>query len=77
MTAAATECRSCRWWNKARKASWTDVAHGGKSYVIEHAQCRRYAPMRASNKNDAVPERVWPHVNANDWCGDFEPRDHR
>jgi hypothetical protein len=73
-TAVKHECKSCRWWNKARRATWNDCGPSG-GYLVEHAQCRRYAPGRVTNKNDAVPDRVWPHVNANDWCGDFEPRD--
>lgn len=69
------DCASCQWWNKARRGSWADVGPGGKSFVIEHAQCRRYAPARVSTKGDAVPDRVWPHTNANDWCGDFKARE--
>lgn len=70
-------CRSCLWWNKARRASWTDTGPSGSSFLVEHAQCRRYAPGRVSSKDQAVPDRVWPHVNATDWCGDFTPRQPR
>lgn len=68
---SSEQCTNCRWWNRARRASWTDVGEGGHSYVIEHAQCRRYAPSRLSGNDRA--DRGWPEVNANDWCGDHSP----
>jgi len=71
-TARRDECRSCYFWNKAKRARWTDISDGGGSIEIEHAQCRRYAPgaRRASATGNSLPEPMWPHVNANDWCGE-------
>lgn len=42
-------------------------------------QCRKYSPMPIlydDSRNDA-PEHVivWPSVNEDDWCGEFEPAD--
>ena len=65
-------CKNCRFWNRALRAKWQDVTQGGGSVIIEHAQCRRYAPARVDDGRGNVPGRVWPHVNATDWCGDFQ-----
>lgn len=62
-------CDTCRYWNAARKAMWTDASDGGRSYLIAHAECRRYAPARL---NDRSLGSIWPHVNANDWCGEYQ-----
>lgn len=59
-------CATCVWWNRARRASWTDY-DGARSYIVEHAQCRRYAP---GAKRGEPMSREWPEVNANDWCGE-------
>ena len=64
-------CRDCRFWNRALRASWQDY-DGKKSYMIEHAQCRRYAPSRLVGDKSPAPGKAWPHVNANDWCGEFQ-----
>ena len=67
-------CNACLFWNRAKRATWQDVGHGGKSYTIEHAQCRRYAPARFNPQVlGANIGSVWPHVNANDWCGEHQP----
>lgn len=65
-------CSTCKFWNRARRASWTDF-NGSKSYLIEHAQCRRHAPARvAADQKSPVPGRAFPHVNADEWCGEWQ-----
>lgn len=68
----AMKCKHCQYWNRAKRASWHDI-EGSTSVLVEHAQCRRYAPARGDRKGLGLPESVWPHVNATDWCGDFVP----
>jgi hypothetical protein len=68
-------CKNCEFWNKAKRAKWQDVSHGGGSYIVEHAACRRYAPQRLlADMRSPTADKVWPEVNANDWCGEFNPR---
>ena len=64
-------CETCRFWNRAKKANWQDF-DGKRSYIIAHAECRRYAPARMPS-DSKVSSSVWPHVNANDFCGDHRP----
>lgn len=58
-------CRNCR--------------HGKDRFMgVDNFECRRHAPIAVHdpNKNFGVyPEAFvprWPHVQGNDWCGDFD-----
>lgn len=66
-------CKSCRFWNASLRAKWNDVGRSG-TILVEHAQCRRYAPSRLMADMRALPEKSWPHVNATDWCGEHSAR---
>lgn len=69
-------CETCRFWNRAKRARWTDLGGDGRSILVEHAQCRRYAPSRLlPDHRSGTPDKVWPHVNASDWCGEHQPKE--
>jgi len=38
----------------------------------ESGWCRRYAPR----PNDGTEVQLWPIVNPDDWCGEFNPINH-
>lgn len=74
MTAATrAACRSCFFWRPAKRGKAETWSHydGGKSYLIEHAQCRRRAPVAIVEFGQRkLAEAKWPETNADDWCGD-------
>lgn len=72
----APSCGSCR-FAKANlgqrmvddSAAWSDDAPADqKEHYVISAECRRYAPRRG------VSSYAWPHVEATDWCGEYQPQ---
>ena len=54
-------CSNCRWLGPVRSD------HNGDSLPT----CRRHAPLATGGLHTAF-ETLWPFVDLNDWCGDFE-----
>lgn len=44
-------------------------------WSIDLTGCRRHAPTILSEVYEATA--IWPFVLANDWCGDYEPKEKR
>lgn len=73
---AAERCETCRFGNVVWRAGdpyeweneWGDRTPGARPYT--HMLCRREPPM-------IVPEHgsMWPAVNPEDWCGEFQARE--
>lgn len=36
-------------------------------------QCRRNAPLPNGSKQGSASDTAWPHVAAEDWCGEYQP----
>lgn len=45
---------------------WAGTTHGNQF----SAECRAHPPAYTTVKNT-----VWPHTQAGDWCGEFQPKD--
>lgn len=57
-------CSACRWWD--RDAGFTE------------GQCRVMGPSFAGevdNRTTQPSQGVWPTTFADDWCGEFAPRE--
>lgn len=60
-------CEHCRFFQDWRKTTVIDAQSDG--------ECRRFPPQ-ANVQDGSTPWRVWPAVNAFDWCGGLEPMVH-
>lgn len=65
-------CGACRFWNRAKRDTWTDFDGSPAGVLVEHAQCRRSAPVPLYRGQGALADAKWPEVSATDWCGQFE-----
>lgn len=59
-------CAVCRW--RGESATYPDA---GMS-ALTGLQCRRRAPIATGGMMSACVT-VWPIVQADDWCAEFEP----
>ncbi len=44
-------------------------------YEDQNGECRRHAPMREPGNGNSDPNRAFPFVMSDDWCGDFIGKD--
>lgn len=70
---SASACRECIYWRAAVRAPWQAFDASGRTVQVDHAQCRRRAPLGRADRHRDIAEGYWPETNATDWCGDFEP----
>jgi hypothetical protein len=48
-------------------------ARGGEAKSQQWGQCRRGPPMlNPVNNKPHMIEGIWPHVRADDWCGEYK-----
>ncbi len=66
MTSDTEACGNCRFWD--RKAT------GEAPYPNCDGWCRRYAPQGPVVKPEQHGWQLFPPMNSNQWCGDYQRR---
>ena len=60
-------CAGCRHFHQP------EYLHSLGGSWLEFGECRRHAP-KMERGDRVLPNRAWPMVRIDDWCGDREPR---
>ena len=73
MSVSGRRCRSCRFFLEAGDPG-SGLIPGGPVEV--HGECRRYPPRQAWDGGVPVAGSMWPKVDYEDWCGEWQQAAH-
>lgn len=74
----AEKCSTCRFWGLSRYslANGGDDGDCGPHCDGSAGRCRRHSPTVVDRSRYPLATAVWPTSAREDWCGDYEARQH-
>ena len=60
-------CENCEFWQIVFKGDSAEPENFG--------ECRKYAPRILSGSGTGWSDQHWPHINKNQWCGEWEAKE--
>lgn len=61
------KCENCK-WHKV-------ITDRGDRVTIEYLECHRHAPRKLHGTGTGYDSEVWPQVERDDFCGEFEAKE--